>query len=100
MNQLEQYVLSKLKDPVMMNNVRIDGLLFFHVYADLTALVKSTNLNKTVLDMNVHYLELLNFLQELKLHPERLLNLFTPVCISETRLHTEKKLNHREKYLR
>ena len=46
--------------------------------------------------MNVHYLEILNFLQELTLHPERLQDRVTPVFISEKRLHTEKTLNHRQ----
>lgn len=47
--------------------------------------------------MNVHYLELLNFLQEVKLHPERIMDKSIPVFISEKKLHTEKKINHREK---
>lgn len=91
MNRLEQYVLSKLNDPVMLNTVKVDGLFFYHVYADLTTLVKSKKLNKSVLDMNVHYLELLNFLQEVTIHPDRLLDKSTPVFEGE-KLHTEKKI--------
>ena len=64
LNRLEQYVLSNLQDKVMLLNIKIDGLFFYRVYADLTTLVKSNKLSKPVLDMNVHYLELLNFLQE------------------------------------
>lgn len=70
LNRLEQYVLANLKDPVMLSNVKLDGIFFYHAYSDLTTLVKSRQLNKSVLDMNVHYLELLNFLQELKLWSE------------------------------
>ena len=47
--------------------------------------------------MNVHYLELLNYLQELKLHPEHLMEQSTSVFVSEKRLHTDKKINYREK---
>ena len=46
MNKLEQYIFSKLKDTVMICNVRIDGLFFYHVYSDLSTLVKSNKLNK------------------------------------------------------
>ena len=98
LNRLEQYVLSKVQDTVTMTNVQIDGLFFYHIYADLTTLVKSTQLNKSVLDMNTHYLELLNFLQELQLHQERLFDRSTPVFTSEPRLHTSRKLNHRHKH--
>ena len=53
------------------------------ILSDLMTLVKSRNLNKSVLDMNVHYL---NFLQEVKMHPERLMDKSIPVFISESRL--------------
>ena len=96
LNRLEQYVLAKLQDPVMLKTVKVDGLFFYHVYSDLTTLVKSQKLKKSVFDMNVHYLELHNFLQEVKQHPERLYDRGTPVFISEKKLHTDKKLNQRE----
>ena len=44
LNRLEQCVLSKLNAPVMLHNVKIDGLFNYHVYADLTTLVKLTKL--------------------------------------------------------
>ena len=47
-NRLEQSVLSNLQDKVMLHNIKIDGLFFYHVYADLTTLVK---LNKLTLDI-------------------------------------------------
>lgn len=45
LNRLEQYVLTTLKDPVMIGTLRIDGLFFYHIYADLTALVKSKQIS-------------------------------------------------------
>ena len=95
LNRLEQYVLAKLNDSEMMGNVKIDALFFYHVYADLTALVKSKKLEKSVFDMNVHYLELLTFLKEVTAHPETLLDKSVPVFPSEQKLHTTKSLNHR-----
>ena len=76
----------------MLTNVKVDGLLFYHVYSDLTTLVKSRKLDKSLLDMNVHYLELLNFLQELKLHSACIMNRSKPVFVSESRyMDREKK---------
>ena len=80
-----------------MNNVKIDSLFFYHVYADLTNLVKSRKLEKSVFDMNTHYLELLNFLNELKLYHERLLDQSSPVFPSEPRLYVDESSNHRKK---
>ena len=45
--------------------MKVDGLLFYHVYADLVLLAKSSVLNKSALDMTHHYLELLTFLCDL-----------------------------------
>ncbi len=64
LNRLEQYVLLKLQDETMLHNLKIDGLFLYRIYADLTDLVKSNKLNKSVFDINKHYLELLNFLEE------------------------------------
>ena len=98
LNKLEQYVLDKLHDQVMIHNLKIDGLLFYHIYADLTTLVKSKKLNKSVLDMNVHYLELRSFLQEIIAYPENIFDKSTNVFISETRLQSEPSLNHKQKH--
>ena len=84
LNRLEQYVLSNLQDKVMLHNIKIDGLFFYRVYADLTTLVKSNKLSKSVLDMNVHYLELLNFLQEVISYPDQLIDNSTPVFYFRT----------------
>lgn len=72
-------------------NLRIDGLFFLQVYSGLTTLVKSTELKKAVYDMNMHYLELLNFLQEVASHPERLLEKQPSVFPSEKRLYPASK---------
>lgn len=62
-------------------------------------MVKSKELQKSVWDMNVHYLELLNFLQEVQHHPERIMDKTTPVFTSEKRLYTAtgEKTNNRAK---
>ena len=59
-------------------------------------LVKSKELNKTALDMNVHYEELLDFLQRLIDTPSLILNREQIVFPSEPRLYSnDKSLNHR-----
>ena len=98
LNRLEQYVMLKLQDETMLHNLKIDGLFFYRIYADLTDLVKSNKLNKSVFDMNKHYLELLNFLEEVSSYPEQLLDNSTPVFVSETRLYVSTKLNIRHKH--
>ena len=65
---------SKLKDPVEVAQLRLDALMFYHLYADLVTLVKSRDLQKSVLDMNVHYLEIKMFLNELQRNPQEILN--------------------------
>lgn len=56
-NKLERDLYSKLKDPKELVLVKMDGLVFYHVFADLVTLVKSRKLKKSVLDMGTHYLE-------------------------------------------
>ena len=60
-------MFSNLKDTVTNCNVTMYGLFFYHLYSDLTTLVKSNKLNKSVMDMNVHYLELHTFWKKLLL---------------------------------
>ena len=70
--------------------------MFFHVYADLMALAKSTTLNKSALDMTYHYLELLTFLREIQQYPDTLLNRQYQVFLSERRLYgDDSHVNHR-----
>ena len=49
LNHLESTCLRKLKDPVIVATVKLEGLMFDKVYADLMTLVKSTELNKSSL---------------------------------------------------
>ena len=57
-NKLETEVYAKLLDSTEVTRLRADGLMYFHVYADLVMLSKSNDLGKSVMDMNQHYLEL------------------------------------------
>ena len=50
-NQLEREIYAKLKESLELVHLRVDGLMFVQVYADLMTLAKSTTLNKSVLDM-------------------------------------------------
>ena len=95
-NKLEKAVYAKLREPHQLTLLRADGLLYYHVYADLVMLAKSNHLAKTALDMNLHFLELKTFLQEAQSHPEILLDSKTRVFPSESRLYGEdKNVNHR-----
>ena len=67
--------------------LKLDGLLFEHLYSDLMMLVKSKALDKSALDMNVHYLELKVFLEELTQHPQQIMNPNYQVFPSEPRLY-------------
>ena len=97
LNKLEQDVLKKLNNDSELAQLKLDGLFFYHIYADLMMLVKSNDLSKSVLDMNTHYLELQISLGELAQHPEQALNPHYKVFPSEERLYSEsKKMNHRK----
>ena len=58
LNQLEAEVEQKLQSERVKAELKLDGLFFDKLYADLMMLVKSTELDKSVLDTCVHYLEL------------------------------------------
>ena len=96
-NKLEKDVFAKLHNPLEIAQLKADGLMFYHVYADLMMLSKSRELNKSVLDMNMHYLELKCFLEELEQHPEVAMNKDCQVFCSEsnTLYGEDKNLNHR-----
>ena len=57
-NKLEKEVYKKLEDSDELAHLKADALMFFHIYADLVMLAKSNSLNKSVIDINKHYLEL------------------------------------------
>ena len=95
-NKLEQSVFQKLQDPLELMHLKVDAVMFHHVYCNLVMLAKSTHLNKNVLDMNKHYLELRIFLSEIEHHPEKCMDRNLQVFPSEKRLYgTDKKVNHR-----
>ena len=95
-NKLEKDVGHKLQDCNELAALKADALMFFHVYADLVILAKSTKLKKSALDMNTHYLELQVFLQELQKHPEIVMDQRCRVFKSEEKLYgDDKNVNHR-----
>ena len=67
--------------------------MFDKVYADLMTLVKSTELNKSSLEMNIHYEELLAHLESLSVNRQSILD---SEVLSERSLYSvASKLNHR-----
>ena len=95
-NKLEIDLLAKLQDKNEITQLRADGLMYFHVYADIVMLSKSNDLGKTVLDMNQHYLELKLFLQEVECDPAVVMDKHYQVFRSEERLYGNiKQTNHR-----
>ena len=95
LNQLEAEVEQKLHSERIQAELKVDGLFFDKLYADLMMLIKSTELDKSVLDMSAHYLELKVFLEELSHHPEEIMNP-EHVFQSEPRLYgLSSKTNHR-----
>ena len=96
LNKLESACLEKLQDNVLVNKLKLEGLIHDKVYSDLMMLVKSTVLNKSSLSMNVHYQELLDFLDEVSASPSILLDRDRSVFTTEPRLYsTDVSLNHR-----
>ena len=57
-NKLERVIFKKLQDPEELCNLKADGLMFYHIYADLVTLAKSTELKKSAFDMNHHFFEI------------------------------------------
>ena len=93
---MEQSVVQKLQDPLELAHLKADAIMFHHVYCNLVMLAKSTHLNKNMLDMNKHYLELQMFLSEAERYPETAMDHNAQVFPSEKRLYGEdKRVNHR-----
>ena len=96
LNALESEVLMRLQDPFEIAELQLQGLLFSNIYADLMCLLKSTKLNKKLLDMNYHYLELQRFLEKIHTAPRLLLDCSLKCFPSEVALHgSDPTLNHR-----
>lgn len=86
-------------DPCHIALLKADSLMYFHVYADLVMLSKSNELGKSILDMNLHYFELYNYLQEvqLRIHSCIMLQQNYGVFQSEEKLYgPNKSVNHRK----
>ena len=95
-NKLERDLLVKLLNPTEIAQLKADGLMYYHVYADLVMLSKLSDLQKSALDMNLHYLELKFFLQEVEHHPEVVMDKEYRVFRSEEKLYGQNKVsNHR-----
>ena len=96
LNGLEIDVLHNLTSETDLALLKVDGLLFDQIYADLMCILKSKILNKTYLDMNAHYLELLQHLELLSDHPRLVLDHTVQVFKSEERIYgSMMKLTHR-----
>ena len=94
-NKLERDLLGKLLSEVEIAHLRIDGMMYYHVYADLVMLSKSNELKKSAFDMNLHYLELQTYLNEVEHHPDVVMDPSYHVFRSESRLYEECSTNHR-----
>ena len=95
-NKLETSVNEKLSDPAVISCLKADSFMYYHIYADLVMLSKSTDLDKSAYDMNAHYLELQLYLQEIEKNPAVVLDRDYRVFWSEERLYSDdKKVNHR-----
>ena len=67
----------------------------FHIYADLVTLAKSPELKKSALDMNVHYVEIKEYLEVLGTNPEVIMDQNYKIFELEKRLYgNETKVNH------
>ena len=96
-NKLERDIYMKLLDSTEITQLIADGLMFYHVYADLVMLSKSSDLRKSALDMNHHYLELKTYLQEVERYPKVVLDKNHKVFRSEGKLYGDNKnTNHRQ----
>ena len=96
LNGLERDVLANLQSRHGAALLKVDGLFFDTIYADLMCLLKSKKLEKKFLDMNPHYLELMEYLELLSHYPEHILDPARHVFASDPRLYSgNQKVNHR-----
>ena len=95
LNRLEKKVQQKMGQSDILAQLKLDGLLFDHLYSDLMMLVKSKALDKSALDMNVRYLELKGFLEDLTQHPQQIRNPNYQVFPSEPRLYGDSPIINR-----
>lgn len=97
-NKLERDVLVKLQDPIELSHLKVDSLMYYHIYSDLYMLSKSKELGLSAFSMNQHYLELQLYLSEITKDPDVAFKPNYHVFSSEKRIYgTDNKLNHRLK---
>ena len=95
-NKLESSVKEKLADPTVIACLKADSFMYYHAYADLVMLSKSTELDQSAFDMNAHYLELQIWLDEIQRNSSAIFNKQYRVFQSEEQLNGDnKKVNHR-----
>ena len=95
-NKLERELLLKLQNTVEVSHLRVDGLMYYHVYGDLYVLSKSSELGLSAYSMNCHYFELLTYLSELMSNPDIIFTKDHHVFSSEKRIYeSNSKFNHR-----
>ena len=76
--------MTSIEIDTMIAHLKLDGLMFDHIYADLMMLKV---LDKCVLSMNQHYMKLKCFLEQLLKHPEEIMNPDLQTFPSEHRLY-------------
>ena len=97
-NKLERDVFTKLQDSIELAHLKVDSLMYYHVYGDLYMLSKSNDLDLSLLSMNKHYLELQTYLSKVESNPDIVFDPNFHVFESEERLYgTDAKVNHRLK---
>ena len=94
-NKLERDVFCKLSNHSILELLKVDALMYHHVYADLVLLAKSKDLKKSVYDMREHYLELKLFLEKIAECPKSICDRYYEVFASERRLYCDSEFNHR-----
>ena len=96
LNGLEKDVLQHMKSEIDSALLKVDGLFFDKVYADLMMLMKSKKLGKKLLDVNLHYHELHQYLQLLSEKLRLILDSEHKVFVSEPRIYSSDiHFNHR-----
>ena len=88
-NKLEKELYVQLQDTAILALLKADALMFYFVYATLTNLAKSQELNKSAYEMGQHYLELKMYLEEVEKYPEVTQDQNHHVFPSEQRLYYE-----------
>ena len=95
-NKLEEELYQQLQDPNILALLKVDALMFYFIYGNLTILAKSKELNKSAYDMAQHYLELKTYFEKLERYPEVAQNKRYQVFPSEKRLYCDLAVDHKE----